>query len=537
MNEKTMKKIPLEEILFFGFFFLLSIAKGFGFYDGQKLFLLLVVPGLFCGLCKILLTPYTKRQWVMVTALLLLTAVVYYQSREKGILFIMFMILGMKNISLKKVMRTGLWLWSLCAVLLSIFSFFRLEHTIYRVHQKMGLGHIFRWSLGFTHPNVLHITYLVLCAYLIYGLAERYCLKHFLLLMLGNILVFFYSISFTGFGIVAIFLVGELYVRFRPKFGLLEKAAVSLVLPVCVLFSFLLPWLYASQAAAAQIAPWLAKLDSMLNTRISLASQFLSSEYTSLFGARIAFLKLPSGSIDSSYMWGFINYGLIPFLLLMAAYFVLIADECRKQKTREVVMVICFLGAGFTEQLLFNTSFKNITLLFLGELLYRQKEGEKEYSLLPAARREIDVPVPAFVPLFAGMPKRLAEIWKSCWKRILAGILAGGIAGVILCGLLYKAPEGYVVQRFYTDGRFETSEYLESADDPAYEGYRIMNYMDADTRMQIIEGNAVMVETARYYVGSLLIGGLAGYLICAAWYLRAEERKYGKQQTTNSFSQ
>ena len=28
------------------------------------------------------------------------------------------------------------------------------------------------------------------------------------------------------------------------------------------------------------------------------------------------------------------------------------------------------------------------------------------------------------------------------------------------------------------------------------------------------EGNAVMVETARYYVGSVLIGGLAGYLIC-----------------------
>lgn len=520
MNEKKTRKIPLEEILYFGFFLLLSIAKGFGFYDGQKLFLLLVIPALLLGLGKILLTPYTKRQWVMVAVLLLLTAVVYCQSGEKGILFIMFMILGMKNISLKKVMRTGLWVWSLCAVALSIFSFFRLEHTIYRVHQKMGLGHIFRWSLGFTHPNVLHITYLALCAFLIYELAERYNLKHFALLMLGNVLVFFYSISFTGFGIVAIFLVGELYVRFRPKFCLLEKAAVSLVLPVCVLFSFLLPWLYARQAAAQQIAPWLAKLDDMLNTRISLASQFLSTEYTSLFGAKVALLELPFGSIDSSYMWGFINYGFIPFLLLMAAYFLLVAEECRKQQTREVVMVICFLGAGFTEQLLFNTSFKNITLLFLGELLYGQKEEEKEYGLLPLTRREVDVPIPALVPFFAGMPKRLAEIWKSCRKRVLGSILIGGVIGVILCGVLYTAPKGYVVQRFYTDGRFETCEYLESAEDPAYEGYRIMNYVDASTRMQVIDGNAVTVETARYYVGSMLIGGLAGYLICVLWSLR-----------------
>ena len=326
MNEKRTKMISLEELLYFGFFLLLSITKGFGFYDGQKLFLLLVIPALLLGLGKILLTPYTKRQWVMVAVLLLLTAVVYCRSGEKGILFIMFMILGMKNIPLKKVMRTGLWIWTLCAVLLSVFSFFRLEHTIYRVHQKMGLGHIFRWSLGFTHPNVLHITYFVLCAFLIYELAERYCLKHFLLLMLGNVLVFFYSVSFTGFGIVAIFLVGELYVRFRPKFCLLEKAAVSLVLPVCILFSFLLPWLYARQAAAQHIAPWLEKLNSLLNTRISLASQFLSPGYTSLFGARIALLELPSGSVDSSYMWGFINYGFIPFLLLMAAYFLLVAD-------------------------------------------------------------------------------------------------------------------------------------------------------------------------------------------------------------------
>ena len=177
-------------------------------------------------------------------------------------------------------------------------------------------------------------------------------------------------------------------------------------------------------------------------------------------------------------------------------------------------MVICFLGAGFTEQLLFNTSFKNITLLFLGELLYRQREGEKEYALLPLARKEIAVPVPAAVPLIARMPGRMAGVWKSCRKQVLVSVLAGGIAGLILCGVLYTAPKGYVVQRFYTDGRFETWENLESAQDPAYEGYRIMNYVDADTRMQIIEGNAVMVETARYYVGSVLIGGLAGYLIC-----------------------
>lgn len=525
MNENRTKKISLEEILFYGFFLLLSIAKGLGFYDGQKPFLLLVIPALLCGFCKILFTSYTKRQWGMVAALLLLTAVVYVQSREKAIFFIMFMILGMKNISLKKVMRTGLWVWSMCAVVLSVFSFFRLEHTIYRVVQKLGLGHIFRWSLGFTHPNILHITYFALCAYLIYGMEQRFRFRQFVILMAGNVLVFFYSISFTGFGVTALLLAGELYVSFRPKFSWLEKAAVSLVLPLCMLFSFLLPWLYARQAAAQQIAPWLERLNSALNTRIVLGSQYMRPEYMSFAGTQTALQKLPSGSIDSSYIWCYVNYGLIPFFLLMAAYFVLVADECRKQKTKEAVMVVCFLGAGFTEQLLFNTSFKNITLLFLGELLYRQKDGEKEYGILPLTWRESGIPVPGVLTSLGELPGRAAGLWKSGRKRIAAAVLAGAAAGVLLCAVLYRAPQGYVVPRVYTDGCFETSEYLESAQDPAYQGYRIMNYMDSETRMQVIEGNAATMETARYYVGSLLIGGLAGYLVCIIWSLWAEERK------------
>lgn len=527
VSKTTTKKISLEEILYFGFFLLLSIAKGFGLYDGQKLFLLLVMPALLCGLLKILITPYTRRQWVIVAALLLMTVFVYYQSREKGILFIMFTILGMKDISLKKVMRTGLWIWSLCAAALSIFSFFRLEHTIYRVDQKLGLGHVFRWSLGFTHPNILHITYFALCAFIIYELAERFCMKHFVLLMLGNLLVFFYSVSFTGFGITAVFLVGELYVRFRPKFCLWEKAAVCLVLPVCILFSFLLPWLYAVQSAAQQLSPWLEKLNLALNTRIWLASQYMSPEYMSLFGAEVALQKLPYGSIDSSYMWCCINYGFIPFLLFMAAYMALVADACRKQKTREAVMAVCFLIAGFTEQLLFNTSFKNITLLFLGELLYRQKEGEKEYGLLPPAKREIDVPVPNVWVFCTGLPERAAKLWKSCRKQILAGILAGALAGVVLCGILYTPPKGYVVPRVHTDGLFDSVEYLESADDPAYEGYRIMNYTDAETKMQVVEEHAAAVETARYYAGSVLIGGLAGCLLCIVICLHRKKTGQG----------
>lgn len=523
-------KLSLEEILYFGFFILLSVTKGFGLYEGQKLFMLLVVPAFICALLKLLLTPYTKRQWAMVLTILFLAAIVYYESRELGIFFLVFTILGMKKISVDKVFRLGLWVWSVCAILLSIFSFFRLEHTIYRVNNKFDLGYFIRWSLGFTHPNILHITYFALCAFILYELSDRYRFRHFLLLMLGNVLVFLYSVSYTGFGIVILLLIGELYVNARPKFSLFEKILANLVLPFILLISFILPLLFG----ASLFTEVMEKLNLLFNTRIRIASLFLVPEGMSLFGVRMSHLSdiYPYASIDNSYIWAFIHYGIIPFILFVLAYLILIMDYSKKQKTRDLILIICFLGTGFTEQLLFNTSFKNVTLLFLGELLFRQKEGAEEYCLFPTLHSKIEngvsllcakLKVSELIELLAALPSRLGSAWKTHRRQILTGIATGALLGVVLCGICYRPPKGYIVPRIYTDWLDKAFICLESADDPAYKGYRVMNYQDSETPMQIVEGRAVDIETARYYLGSILIGGFAGYLVCAGVAIRKNQ--------------
>lgn len=510
-------EVTLTEACYFGFFILLSFTKGLGLYEGQKLFELLVFPALLLGIVKIVMTPYTKRQWVVQILLLMLTAVVFYNSRERGILFLSFTVLGMKNIPVKKVFHVGLWVWSLCAVVLSIFSFFRLEHTVYRVHAKLGMGHIFRWSLGFSHPNILHITYLALCAFIIYELEERYGLRHFICMMAGNVLVFLFSVSYTGFGIVAVLLMGGLYVRLRPKFGIVEKLLANLVLPVCLVLSFVAPfYLYNNRWAY-----YVQKLNFILNTRIWLAEQFLRSEYRSLFGADVSKIVKSSMTMDNSYVWGYINYGLIAFGLIIAGYFGLLFYDTYKQRTRELVILICFLGAGWTEPLLFNTSFKNVTLIFLGSLLFLSKEGAKEYGLFPRMQMTVRVPL-------AGLPDRLWTLVCSIWNRErgrLAGMTAAGtVIGLLACAVLYTPPAGYVVQRFYTDGQEETSVYLDSEEDPAYAGWKIMNYADGDTPMQLVQGKAVQLETVRYYVGSALIGGFLSASAATA-YCAAEKNR------------
>lgn len=509
------KKITVQEAFFYGFFILLSLTKGLGFYEGQKIFILLTTAALLLGVLKLLVTPYTKRQAAVQILLVLITGVMYFSSRELAVLFVAFTVLGMKGISVKKTFHIALWVWASCAVALSVFSFFRLEHTVYRVHAKMGLGHIFRWSLGFTHPNILHITYLMLCALIIWELGDKYGIKQYLLLMLGNVLVFFYSISYTGFGIVLVLLTGCLYLKFRPRFGLLEKAAANLVLPVCLGLSFVLPYFINGYGMLSRS---IQKLNFMLNTRIWLAEQFLRGGYGSLFGRDISQIVKSSMTLDNSYVWCYINFGLIPTALILIGYFALLFYDTRGQRTRELVILVCFLGAGWTEPLLFNTSFKNITLLFLGALLFSQKEGEKEYCLFPRfCGRQIAIPL-------AGLPDRLFMTARTVCRvhrgRILGAMAGGVLLGTLLFALFYREPEGYVVQRFYTDALEDTSVFLESADDPAYEGWKVMNYVDADTRMQLVTGKAVKLETARYFVGSVLIGGLFGAAAGISWNLR-----------------
>ena len=116
----------------------------------------------------------------------------------------------------------------------------------------------------------------------------------------------------------------------------------------------------------------------------------------------------------------------------------------------------------------------------------------------------------------------MKETLRGNAKRMVLFVLGGALAGAILCGVLHREPEGYVIPRFYTDGLELTSVYLESEDDPAYKDYVVMNYVDAATPMQVVNGQAVQLETVRYYTGSILIGGLAGF---AAGVFSLRQRK------------
>ena len=143
------------------------------------------------------------------------------------------------------------------------------------------------------------------------------------------------------------------------------------------------------------------------------------------------------------------------------------------------------------------------------------------------SHRQINVPL-------AGLPDRLFVTAKAlCYgRRVFAAVATGALVGMILCAAVYREPEGYVVPRFYTDALEESSVYLEGRDDPAYAGWKVMNYTDADTPMQLVAGKAVKLETARYYTGSALIGAFFGGAALILWRMLRRKSAFAVTQIT-----
>ena len=124
-----------------------------------------------------------------------------------------------------------------------------------------------------------------------------------------EIYIFLYSVSYTGFLIVAIYLVGSLYIVWRKKISKLEYTLVELVFPGCLAISFLAPLCLDYSSRLFYI------INTIFNNRLYLAYFYLVPENVKLFGNNLAKLTTSMLTLDNSYLFSFIFYGVICFCL------------------------------------------------------------------------------------------------------------------------------------------------------------------------------------------------------------------------------
>ena len=364
--------LRLPELAYYLFFVLMLGAKGLGLGEGSPLYSVVLLISMFFWCVKIILTGYTIYELLCSTSLLLITMFVYLRTGERGIVFYVAMLLGMKEISLDKIFHIGARLLSFCFILMAFLHQTGLLDDLYYVHLKGSLGYVVRSSFGYAHPNVLHITYLVLTTLVLYdtGLDLHKLLRRSILLMVGNVYLAIYSLSYTGFLIVSFYIITNYILIFKnehpsqhTKCYCLCSFLMECIFPFSVIFSVLGPVVLKGRLYSLA--------DKLVHHRFVLSNYFLTTEPVCLFGHRLLTTPDMNHSIDCSYTYLFVHLGVILFVLFCIFYFIVIHKCIQAKKFRCVAILISFSIAGVTEPFLFNTSFKNITFLILGYYWYQ----------------------------------------------------------------------------------------------------------------------------------------------------------------------
>lgn len=499
-------QISRGEILYWLFFCSLLFAKGVGLYDGQFIFKIILLFAVVCIMIKICMESYTIIEYVEIFVIIGLTAVAYMISGEKGLLLYGLMVTGMKHVDLKRIFSIGTVLWTIAFFLTIISSLFHMDKTVYKVHAKLGLGHIFRWSLGYTHPNILQISYFILAVFILFALYNEFRIRHAVYLFIGNLFIFLYSVSYTGMIAFICLLVGRIYLYYRKRLGNLEKVLLQLIFPLCVLLSLIVP--VVLDGKAFQI------LNKLLNTRLGLAKYYLKPEYITPFGIRVANITSETLTMDNSYLFAFITYGYIPFAIICLATVYVIYRYVKNEKYIEVLIFAAIAVGGLTEPFLYNTSFKNLTFLFMGALLFEPKAEKREWNIIFWKKRLQDNRmVEINTEKLVKMRGKIKQIISFNSKKCIAGIF-GAVLFCIAANFLITYPEGYVVYRVHCADIGEEKKYYDEQN-PEYANYKRMSDFAQGDIIEYFSGNIVLMERFRNSINSIVFGYAIGYILIA----------------------
>lgn len=504
---KETFKISLSELCYYLFFSILFFAKGIGLYDGQMIFKICLLTAAIFVCVKIVLTSYSVKEMVLILLLMLLGVLVYKNSGEKSALVFLIMMIGAKNISFEKIMKVGLYVWGTAFGLMILTSLFGSKSELIFAHHKFGMD-LLRRGMGYSHPNVLHVSYAILVVLILFSIQDKRKKRTaYILTFIGNIAIFLCSVSYTGFMLVLIFLVFQIYFSMRKEYMGAEKIIIGAIFPMCVLFSLLAP------LAVEPDTPLFLLLNKLLNRRFYASRLYLLENPVTLFGQRIS--ASHTYALDSSYVTLFIYGGLVLFGLVCVGYMVAIYQNLKRKNGKALSVLLSFSIAGVIEPFLFNLSFKNLSLMVVAVTLYSLSKEGKRIALLSEFDRQIEIPY-RVNPEMQNKEKKISK------KGIAVVAIMAVLSGVCFMALKQE-PDAVYVGAKYCD--IEGEPYCKDEKEmPAGETVKIYGKQGAEQGYYRFAGNTLQYDKLRDAAMISYLVFLTGYF--AAPYIA--ERKKGK---------
>lgn len=152
---------------------------------------------LFC--IKIVTTYYSKKEWVVMLVLGGVGILSYIGTKDEYVVSVIVMILAAKGADMY---RTCKWIFIISitfAIATAILSLLGIGGIPVDVRDYGRGGVEARWCLGFGHANNLHGTVWYIIAITIYLFFNKMDWKHYFAFTVGNIILFYFTVSKGGF--------------------------------------------------------------------------------------------------------------------------------------------------------------------------------------------------------------------------------------------------------------------------------------------------------------------------------------------------
>lgn len=366
LKDYFLSKDQLLYILAFSFF---TLGEVWGLDSSTLFYRGLAILSALLIVIKIYLQKSSLKEYFRMLLLMTLMIICYLNSGAITLVLSMLFIIASKGIDIERLFLTNIIIRIISFISIIILSLFNLRPNVIIHMLRMTGDEAIRYSLGFNHPNELHMQFFTIVVMFLAIFYKKLKWNHYLYISILNIIVYKYSVSRTG--MIAIFsaIIITLILKLFEKKEINIPSIVALLVPLCSIFSVVSTILYTDSGI-------LNVLNRLLQGRISNSQYFWKLSGATFFGQELNYTTSDL-ILDNSYVILWLNCGILVFILFNVAYYLTLLQLIKNKDYSGILIIILFaiygITEGFLSNIFLNPSLVYITCLYNNNILEKIK--------------------------------------------------------------------------------------------------------------------------------------------------------------------
>ncbi len=350
--------------LFYVFILVNTFFKGIGLDNDSNVYLICLIFGILVLFLKLIKDKYTKKELFFISISIVIGIATFLVTRRPTLFLTVLCLIGMKNVNIDDIFKKMLDVRFITFFSIIILAFAGIiDNTKFEMWRNGEMST--RYTLGFGHPNTLHLSLFILIALYIYNRYDKLNIFEYIVMIALNFLIYHFSVSRTGMmgTLLLIILCAITQIKSTKVRNIIIKLP-SILFIVLFIFSFLTGMLYGK-------VEFINQLDRIFTGRIAYSNYYLETYGFSLFGSNIQ--NDTNALFDNGYLYMYIQYGIVGLIYLSVLFFAIFNNIKKNHDIKKAVLVISFLIYILTESFSPNI-FMNIILLFSAEWIFSNKK-------------------------------------------------------------------------------------------------------------------------------------------------------------------